>query len=63
MVVLFKYGFNERATNLWVASTKRALNALTPCKHPMSSRDLEKLNSAETFLRRENACTTFLLVP
>jgi hypothetical protein len=63
MVVLFKYGFNERATNLWVASNKRVLNALIPCRHPMSSGDLERLNSAETFLRRENACTNFLLVP
>jgi len=29
----------------------------------MSSGDLERLNSADTFLRRENACTNFFLVP
>jgi len=63
MVVLFKYGLNIRATSLWPASTKRALNALIPCRHSMSSGDLERLNSADTLLRRENACTNFLLVP
>jgi len=30
MVVLSKYGLNERAIDLWPASTKRALIALTP---------------------------------
>jgi len=63
MVVVFEYGFIKRASNLWPASTKRALNALIPCRHPMSSGDLERLNSVDTFLRRENACTSFLLVP
>jgi hypothetical protein len=63
MVVLFEYGLNKSAINLWPASTKRALNALIPCRHAMSSGDLERLNSADTFLRRENACTNFLLVP
>jgi hypothetical protein len=29
----------------------------------MSSGDLERLKSADTFLWRENACTNFLLVP
>jgi len=63
MVVLSKYGLNERAIDLWPASTKRALIALTPCTLSMSSGDLERLNSADTFLWRENACTNFLLVP
>ena len=63
MVVVFEYGLNKRTTNLWLASTKRALNALIPCRHPMSSGDLERLNSADTLLRRENDCTNFLLVP
>jgi len=63
MVVVFEYGLNKRTTNLWLASTKRALNALIPCRHPMSSGDLERLNSADTFLWRENDCTNFLLVP
>ena len=63
MVVLSKYGLNERAIDLWPASTKRALIALTPCTLSMSSGDLERLNSTDTFLRRENACTNFLLVP
>jgi len=63
MVVLFKYGLNIRAINLWATSNKRALNARSPCTHSMSSGDLERLNSTDTFLRRENACTTFLLVP
>ena len=62
-VVLFKYGLNIRAIVLWPTSNKRVLNALIPCRHPMSSGDLERLNSADTFLRRENACTNFLLVP
>jgi len=63
MVVLFRYGLNKRAIVLWATSTKRALNALTPCRLSMSSGDLERLSSADTFLRRENACTNFLLVP
>jgi hypothetical protein len=63
MVVLFKYGLNDRASVLWTTSTKRALNVLIPCRLSMSSGDLERLNSADTFLRRENACTNFLLVP
>ena len=63
MVVLFKYGLNKRAIALWAISNKRTLNALTPCRLSMSSGDLERLNSADTFLRRENACTSFLLVP
>jgi len=63
MVVLFKYGLNRRAIALWAISNKRTLTALTPCRLSMSSGDLERLNSADTFLRRENACTTFLLVP
>jgi hypothetical protein len=63
MVVLFRYGLNQRAIPLWVASNKRALNALTPCTLSMSSGDLERLNSADTFLWRENACTNFLPVP
>jgi hypothetical protein len=63
IVVLFKYGLNKRANVLWDTSTKREVNALTPCMLSMSSSDLERLNSADTFLRRENACTNFLLVP
>jgi len=63
MVVLFKYGLKIRTISLWPASTKSVLNALIPCRHPMSSGDLERLNSADTFLLRENACTNFLLVP
>jgi hypothetical protein len=63
MVVVFEYGLFKRVSNLWPASTKRALNALIPCRHPMSSGDLERLNSADTFLWRENACTNFILVP
>ena len=63
MVVLFKYGLNTKAIVLWDTTTKRALNALIPCTLSMSSGDLERLNSADTFLWRENACTNFLLVP
>ena len=63
MVVLFKYGLNTHAVVLWANSTKIKVNALTPCTLSMSSGDLESLNSADTFLRRENACTNFLLVP
>ena len=63
MVVLSKYGLNKRAIDLWAISTKIKLNALTPCILSMSSGDLERLNSANRFLRRENACTNFLLVP
>jgi len=62
-VVLFKYGLKKRAIDLWATSNKRALTALTPCRFSMSSGNLERLNSTDTFLRRENACTTFLLVP
>jgi len=62
-VVLFEYGLNKRAIDLWATSNERVLNALIPCTHPMSSGDLERLNSADTFLWRENACTIFLLVP
>jgi hypothetical protein len=62
-VVLFTYGLNSRANALWTTSKKRTLKALSPCRHSMSSGNLERLNSADTFLRRENACTNFLLVP
>jgi hypothetical protein len=61
--VLFKYGLNKRANDLWDTNNNRALNALIPCRLSMSSGDLEGLNSADTFLRTENACTNFLLVP
>jgi hypothetical protein len=63
MVVLFMYGLNRRAIALCATSNKRALIALTPCRLSMSSVDLERLKSAGTFLWRENACTSFLLVP
>jgi len=63
MAVLFKYGLNKRTDDLWITRIRRTLNALIPCRLSMSSGDLERLNSADTFLRRENACTNFLLVP
>ena len=63
MVVLFKYGLKKRNVVLWTTRIRRTLNALIPCTLSMSSGGLERLNSADTFLRRENACTNFLLVP
>ena len=63
MAVLFKYGLNKRTDALWTTRRRRTLNALIPCTLSMSSGGLERLNSADTFLRRENACTNFLLVP
>jgi len=50
MVVLFRYGLNKRAIVLWATSTKTAFKALSPCRLSMSSGDLERLNSADTFL-------------
>jgi hypothetical protein len=63
MVVLFEYGLNKRAIDLCATNNNRALIALIPCRLSMSSVDLERLNSVDTFLRRENACTNFLAVP
>jgi hypothetical protein len=63
MVVLFKYGLNKRTMNLWAIINKGAPKALTPCRLSTSSGNLERLNSTDTFLRRENACTNFLLAP
>jgi len=63
MAVLFKYGLKRRTSDLWLSSKNRTLIALIPCRHSISSGDLERQNSADTFLWRENACTNFLLVP